>query len=271
MIYKKFLLKEINEQASSKAVLEIYLYDNPELPFKKRPALLIVPGGAYTMVAPLESENVAYRYMSEGFNCFVLTYATNKPYPTPHMDLAIAVFYIKKCQEEFKLDSNLFMLGFSAGGHLVASYSYLYKEMATALRIDKSESLKPTALILSYPVISFTNNPHIMSRDILSGSNTELYEKLSVEKNITSDYPPTFIWTTLGDTCVNPSNSLDLISALKRSGVIYESFIYPRLDHGLSIVHLENKRAFIPFNKDELECKTWVDKSINFIINNFYK
>lgn len=228
MIYKKIFLNTFNKNASKDAYLEVYLHDFGKI----RPAMLVVPGGGYFSVAPLEGETVALRYQSEGFNTFVLSYQVNKPYPAPHLDLAVAALFIRLQENDYGLDGKLFMVGFSAGAHLIGSFSYLYPELAAILDINP-DVLLPNALILSYPVISFIHNTHEASRDILTGYNPSLYDKFSIERHITKDYPPTFVWTTLNDTGVNPSNTKDLEDALKKANVIHEVYYFKgNLDHG---------------------------------------
>ena len=60
------------------AVLDIYVQQNDSelemVRWKKRPAILILPGGGYNMVADREGEPYALRYMGIGFQAFVLTY-----------------------------------------------------------------------------------------------------------------------------------------------------------------------------------------------------
>ena len=112
------MLNSFNKNASKDAVLEIYLYDSSN---KKRPAMLVVPGGGYFSIAPLEGETVALRYQSEGFNTFVLTYAINKPYPASHLDLAVATLFIRLQENEYNLEEHRNMytsLGFNTFKHL---------------------------------------------------------------------------------------------------------------------------------------------------------
>ena len=272
MIYKKISLFNYNNKASKEAYLELYLHDHLMEGVFKRPQMLIVPGGAYMMIAPLEGEPVALRFASEGFNCYVLSYCIEKPYPLPHIDLAVAMMYIKEHYKDYFSDEKISLLGFSAGGHLVGTYAYLYKEIAhDILKVDP-KILKPSLICLSYPVVTMHEYTHFLSRDYITGGNKELYDKLSIERNISKDYPPTFIWTTTGDTGVNPKNSLLLIDSLKEHNVISKSFIVNRpLDHGQSNVTYENKKVIAPFTQDELYCKKWVEKLINFIINNLYR
>ena len=270
MIYKKIFLNSFRDNISPDVYLEAYLHDDDYV-FTERPAMLIVPGGAYLEIAPLESKPVALRFMSEGMNCFVLHYSIKSEYPKPHLDLANAVLFIKLKQKQFKNDNNLFLMGFSAGGHLVASYSYLYKELAANMEIN-SEILRPTAIGLAYPVINLFKNTHFNTMVTITGNKEELKEKLSIDKHINKDYPATFLWTTMGDKGVNPSNTFDLGKELKKNNILHETFIVDNdLDHGQSNVTFENKKGFIPFNEKELYCKTWVDRYLNFIANHFYK
>ena len=49
----------------------------------ERPAILVVPGGAYIAVAPSEGELVALKFYEMGYQTFVLTYTTNFLRQTP--------------------------------------------------------------------------------------------------------------------------------------------------------------------------------------------
>ena len=59
-----------------------------------RPALIVVPGGAYIMNSGREAEPVAARFLAKGFQTFVLHYHCSSQgafYPEPLLELAIAV------------------------------------------------------------------------------------------------------------------------------------------------------------------------------------
>ena len=43
-------------------------------PQMRRPAIVICPGGGYRFLSCREAEPVALRFLSEGFNCFVVWY-----------------------------------------------------------------------------------------------------------------------------------------------------------------------------------------------------
>lgn len=42
----------------------------------RRPAIVICPGGGYEFLSEREAEPVALRFLPEGFNCFVVWYAS---------------------------------------------------------------------------------------------------------------------------------------------------------------------------------------------------
>ena len=57
-------------------VLRAYLPDTiPETEGRKRPGLLIVPGGGYGVCTPREEEPIALKFLPEGYNIFILIYS----------------------------------------------------------------------------------------------------------------------------------------------------------------------------------------------------
>ena len=46
-----------------------------EVPYSfKRKAILIIPGGGYQFISVREGEPIAYEFLANGYNCFVLNY-----------------------------------------------------------------------------------------------------------------------------------------------------------------------------------------------------
>ena len=69
MIYQKIT---INEDASLTAMIL-----DPSVSFRvyrKRPAVIICPGGAYLIHATKEGEMVAQEFLARDYHCFVLNY-----------------------------------------------------------------------------------------------------------------------------------------------------------------------------------------------------
>ena len=238
MIYKKILLKDIDERfVDHLATLRVYISERNEI-VERRPGMLVCPGGGYWFCSPREAEIIAFRFLSEGFNCFVLDYTIQAKYPVPHLDLGLAISYIREHENEFDLLPNsLSIVGFSAGGHLVGSYGYLYKEIAKELNKEE-QLLKPFSIVMGYPVI--TSSPiysHKGTFEIITGNNEELMEKMDIIKHIEKDYPPTFIWTTKDDEAVPSMNSVLMDESLTKSNVKHQFVLFESGWHGASLAN----------------------------------
>ena len=66
--------------------------------------------------------------------------------------------------------------------------------------------------------------------------DAELTELVSLEKQVSADTPPTFIWSTAEDAVVPVENTLLFAGALQRNHVGFEMHVYPRGPHGLALV-----------------------------------
>jgi len=78
---------------------------------------------------------------------------------------------------------------------------------------------------------------HAGSRQNLIGADPseDTVELLSIEKQVTSDYPPTFVWCGDADTCVNPKNSFMMAAALEKAGVHHKYREFPGIGHGVGL------------------------------------
>ena len=218
---------------------------------RRHPVAIICPGGGYHWVCSF-SEGLPYakKLNRMGFHAFVVHYRCGAgfEYPTPHNDLARAISDIIAHSEQWNLDmTNYSLWGSSAGGHLAASFG-------TDTMGYKNYNLpKPAAIILSYPVVTMYEKAHAGSRRYLLGENPpdDMLEKASVEKQITADYPPAFVWHGLADRDVDPANSALLAQALEDSGVEYIHTTFEGVDHGVGI-------------GEGLACEGWFEKAVDF-------
>ena len=90
--------------------------------------MLVVPGGGYQYCSDREGEPVALAYMAQGFNAFVLRYTADATTPIDKalQDGAAAMDYLRANAAELEIDpQQIAAVGFSAGGHLVASLGTL--------------------------------------------------------------------------------------------------------------------------------------------------
>ncbi|MBW3087203.1 alpha/beta hydrolase [Bifidobacterium sp. 82T24] len=240
----------INEKVSlsvagSSATLSTFFLENWDTidPKRKRPVVLVVPGGGYHFCSEREAEPIALRMVAEGFQACVLNYSVAPArFPQSLLELVSAVAYLRFHAEEFNIDPDRIVLcGFSAGGHLCASLGTMWNE---PWLVDKTgmpaNRFKPNGMILGYPVITSGEFAHRGSFDNLVGADDpELVERLSLERRVTADTVPTFLWHTFEDQSVPVENSLLFASALRRAGVHFEMHIFPYGPHGLALANDE--------------------------------
>ena len=71
----------------------------------RRPAMLVLPGGGYSMCSDREADPVAWPYLKAGFQVFILRYSVMQDavWPNPLKDYEQAMALIRSRQEEWKL------------------------------------------------------------------------------------------------------------------------------------------------------------------------
>lgn len=263
---------EICEKGSAGAHATTYfLESNSEKNVVKRPVMVICPGGSYCFVSKREGEPVALAFVSRGYHAVVLDYSVhpNAKYPTSLLELGRLVATLRANAEEWHIDPDkIFVMGFSAGGHLAASYGCFWSDgmISDALGCDK-EMLRPNGLFLCYPVITSGEKAHRESfRNLLGERYYELVEKMSLEKQVNSDTPPTFLWHTLTDDLVHYENSALFADALREKAIAVELHLFPKGVHGLS---LANSVTAIDEWQIEPCCQGWVDLAEKWIEKTF--
>ena len=239
-----------------------YPYDGEMLEGWALPALIVVPGGGYGMTSKREGFPVATAFMAKGFQTFVLNYLCAPQgvrYPEQLLEEAAAVDYVKKHAKELHINPNeVFLIGFSAGGHLVGNLAVEHQNIAQKAGVELD--CKPTAVGLSYPVISKIDG-HIGSyQNLLQGYSEEDQEKLlktlNLNEAVTEQTPPAFIWATATDNAVPASNALRYALALANQGINYEIHVYPEGVHGLSTCRFSVNAQL---GEQELRASRWVD------------
>lgn len=212
----------------------------------KRPAVIICPGGAYRMKSDREAEVVALRYLAAGFHAFVLQYSVAPSrYPCALLELAESVALVRSRAEEWCVDpERIFVMGFSAGGHLAASLGTMWNGELLEKVLGETypfgngkKQWKPDGMILCYPVITMGKFTHQESRSLLLGEQDteEMRRYLSLENQVTEKTVPAFLWHTQEDADVPVENTLQFVMALRREEIPFELHIYEKGCHGLSL------------------------------------
>ena len=205
-------------------------------------AMVICPGGGYARHARHEGEDYARWLNEQGVAGFVLHYRLGSAgYRHPAMlhDAARAVRTVRARAAEWGVDpGRVGIMGSSAGGHLAATLlTHFDTGQPDAADAIERQSSRPDLGILCYAVITFGEFTHRGSRNLLLGDAPDpaLVERLSNERQVTSNTPPCFLWHTGEDKAVPVENSLQFAAALRRAGVPFALHIYERGGHGLGL------------------------------------
>ena len=247
---------------------------------KKRPFVLVCPGGGYCFTSYREAEPIALAYLSNGFHAGVLRYSVGEDaaYPNPMVDLSAAIKIVRENAQKWNVESEkIAVCGFSAGGHLVAMHGVHWNDPAI---MELSGCLngenKPNALILGYPVISSENYTHGMSMKTLlqkyvEQDNEEELNKMldftSCEKHVGKHTPPTFIFHTCLDSVVPVMNSVMFAEALAKNKIDFEMHIYEKGEHGLARANhiTDYKRENFDYNP----AAAWIEMSCRWLWGHF--
>lgn len=229
---------------SKDAYFDAYLMDQYEdlEPDRLRPAAVIAPGGGYAFVSPREGEPVAMALLAKGCQAFVLHYSVGPEhrFPTALLELAEAVRTIRQHAAEWHVNPEAIIgVGFSAGGHLVASLGTLIAQ--TVLADYQPDEIRLNGMMLGYPVITSGEFKEPGSFDQLIGPDASpaLRLQVSLERQVSAQTPPTFLWTTMTDETVPVENSIRFAEALHEHDVACELHIFPAGRHGLSLATRE--------------------------------
>lgn len=203
------------------------------------PLLLICPGGGYGMLSKREGEPVAVEFLARGYVTAILNYSTvttakESHYPMQLHELMASLDYLTNNSDKYRFSAEkIFVIGFSAGGHLVCNLGADYQNHL------EQYNLQIKGIGLAYPVVSaefglsgntYNNLLNVYQDD----EKNALMKKLSFDHADLAKFPPTFIWTTNTDDLVSPLNSIALVENLYRYKRQCEFHLFPIGPHGLS-------------------------------------
>lgn len=207
-------------------------------------ALLVIPGGGYQRIV-LDKEGTALvpAFAEEGgVTLFVLRYrlpAGRTDRQAALADAQRALRLIRHDAARWQLDpQRIGVIGFSAGGHVAARLS---TGCDTALpgvgdAID-AVSARPDFALLMYPVIDMGAHAHTGSRERLLGKQPDaaLTQQFSMQQQVTTHTPPTFLVHAQDDDVVPVQNSLLYYQALLQAGVPSEMHLFAHGGHGFGV------------------------------------
>lgn len=230
----------VGTEDADRPTLTIY---QPAIPQATGTAIVVCPGGAYGGLAmDHEGHQVARLLTSRGVAAFILKYRLGPRYRHPAMlqDVLQAIRTVRAGAERYRVrPDRIGVMGFSAGGHLASSAATLFDrgDGSTAKAIGRTSS-RPDFAVLVYPVIVMGGEvTHTGSQTNLLGPSPspELVARLSTEKQVTTDTPPTFLFHTDEDEGVPAENSILFYLALRKAGVAAELHVYEKGHHGVGL------------------------------------
>jgi len=198
-------------------------------------AVVVFPGGGYwALYIDLEGTEVCDWLTSRGITCVLLKYRVpgerlfprSGAYPKSPAALEDAqrtVGLVRFHAADWGIDPHkIGVLGFSAGGHLVAAIStHFTKRLYPAVDEADKKSCRPDFAVALYPGHMLEN----ASKDF----------ELNPYVPVTHQTPPTFLLQAEDDPIDTVKNSLVYYAALKKAGVPVEMHLYAHGGHGFGL------------------------------------
>ena len=201
-------------------------------------AVVVFPGGGYNILAiDLEGTEVCDWLTSNGITCVLLKYRVPRSgqywdddcnchvtpkSPTALQDAQRTMGLVRFHAAEWHIDpQRIGVLGFSAGGHMVAAMStHFEKRVYPPVDAADKESCRPDFAVALYP-------GHLAA----SGNGFALNPEIQV----TSRTPPTFLLQAEDDPTDPVENSLVYYAALRKAGVPAEMHVYATGGHAFGL------------------------------------
>jgi acetyl esterase/lipase len=205
--------------------------------------VIVAPGGGYQHLSMAKEGSDIAKWLNErGVAAFVLQYRLGPKYhyPVELEDAQRAIRMVRAHAAEYGVaEDHVGMWGFSAGGHLTGMAGTKFDAgKAGASDVVEQKSSRPDFLVLAYPVITMQDpDVHQGSVKFLLGDNPdpEMAQLLSLEKQVTKDTPPTFLFATTEDKTVPVVNSVMFYAALVKAGVPAEMHLFQHGAHGAGL------------------------------------
>ena len=229
-------------------------------------AVVVFPGGGYQVLAiDLQGTEICDWLASKGITGILLKYRV--PDSGPHRDRQVnpqvpnqvdpkapmaledaqrTVGLIRSHAQEWHIDPHkVGVLGFSAGGHLVADISTHFGERSyPAVDAADKESCRPDFAVALYPG-HLCNWPGHPCSDETFALNPHIH--------VTKQTPPTFLLQAEDDYVDGVNQSLVYYIALKKASVPVEMHLYAEGGHGFGL-----RRTKFPITRWSQLVETWL-------------
>lgn len=201
-------------------------------------AMVVFPGGGFQVLAiDLEGTEICHWFTSKGMTCILLKYRVpdsgpawhhschchiHPKAPTALEDAQRTLGLVRLNAKKWHIDPNkIGVIGFSAGGYMVADLSTHYRHRAYK-SVDAADkiSCRPDFAIAIYPGHMRTDGKHFV---------------LNPNIHFTKNTPPTFITQAENDPEDNINNALLYYIGLKNADVPVEMHLYAKGGHAFGL------------------------------------
>ena len=211
-------------------------------------AVIVFPGGGYNALAiDLEGTEICDWLTSRGITAVLLKYRVPLKKVGPYGESPLAledaqrtVGLVRFHAAEWHIEPHkIGVIGFSAGGHMVAAIStHFDKRSYPAVDAADKESCRPDFAVALYPGHLWNEDKGFM---------------LNPNVPVTSDTPPMFILQAENDPVDDVRNSLVYYIALKKARVPVEMHLYAEGGHGFGL-----RPTKFPITKWPQLVETWL-------------
>jgi acetyl esterase/lipase len=218
-------------------------------------AVIVFPGGGYEMLAiDLEGTEACDWLVAKGMTCVLLKYRVPAPRSAPYWgaypqspialeDAERTIGLVRFHSAAWHIDPHkIGVLGFSAGGHLVAAVSvHFAKRLYAPVDAADAESCRPDFAVALYP-------GHLSVKE----GTLELAKDIAT--HITAQTPPTFLLQNENDRVDTIWDSLSYYAALEQAGVLVEFHTYAEGGHAFGL-----RRTKYPATAWPALVETWLE------------
>jgi len=193
-------------------------------------AVVVFPGGGYNVLAiDLEGTEACDWLTSKGITCVLLKYRVPCVKTGPYRDCLAAlqdaqrtVGLVRSRAAQLHIDPHkIGVLGFSAGGHMVAALStHFAKRLYPAVDAADAESCRPDFAIALYP-------GHLAVPERKFALNPDI--------RVTARTPPTLLIQAENDPVDPVENSIVYHAALRKAGVPAELHLFVKGGHAFGL------------------------------------
>jgi len=228
-------------------------------------AVVVFPGGGYQFLAmDLEGTEICDWLSSRGITCVLLKYRVpgsgpwwdeenkRRVYPkvqTALQDAQRTLGLVRQHAVEWHVNPHkIGVIGFSAGGHLVAAVSTHFAERSYA-PVDTADRLscRPDFAIALYPGHLWA----LEDEDLATRDQTAL--SLRPDITVRADTPPTFLLQAEDDPVDTVEESLAYYVALQKAGVPTEMHLYAQGGHAFGL-----RKSKLPIAQWPQLVQTWL-------------